>query len=212
MQTHPSSAPASTRQRLLDAAARVFARDGLSGATTRAIAHEAGVNEVTLFRHFQTKDRLLTAVVGENFGPKSSRENAPVPAATTDLRADLHDLARRYQELLNENLSLVRTMIGEIHHHDRENERQVFRGIFRPVKEALHARLESAAKSGELTRDIAPDVLADLFGGMIFTGVLRRASCASSQLKLDYSAATYLDAAVDLVLRGAQAKPRGVVK
>ena len=41
--------PAGTRQRLLDAAARVFARSGLEGATTREIAREAKVNEVTLF-------------------------------------------------------------------------------------------------------------------------------------------------------------------
>ena len=52
------------RQLLLSAAARVFARDGLAGATTRAISREAGVNEVTLFRTFGTKEHLITAVVG----------------------------------------------------------------------------------------------------------------------------------------------------
>ena len=84
-----------TRQRLLDAAARVFARDGLTGATTRAIAREAGLNEVTLFRHFQTKERLLAAVVGQNFGPGSARaQPAPIPE-TGDLRADLDGRVRR---------------------------------------------------------------------------------------------------------------------
>ena len=56
------SAPA--RQRLLAAATTVFGRDGLEGATTRAISREAGVNEVTLFRLFQSKENLLAAVVG----------------------------------------------------------------------------------------------------------------------------------------------------
>ncbi len=207
MKRKPPAVPRPTRQLLLAAASRVFARDGLAGATTRAIAEEAGVNEVTLFRHFQTKDRLLAAVVGENFGPDASHDRVPLPVASADLRHDLRELARRYDALLNENLPLVRTMIGEIHHHDREQERQVFRGIFRPIKDALHARLAAAVASGELRGDFAPDVLADLFGGMIFTGVLRRASCASSHLKLEYSAAAYLEAAVDLVLRGAAARP-----
>src|SRR3954466_8351143 len=63
---------ASTRERLLAAAARVYARVGLNGATTRGIAAEAGVNEVTLFRHFKSKDRLLAAVVGDNFGEKNA--------------------------------------------------------------------------------------------------------------------------------------------
>ena len=52
-----------TRERLLNAAARAFARDGLRGATTREIAREAGVNEVTLFRHFKSKEQLLRAVL-----------------------------------------------------------------------------------------------------------------------------------------------------
>ena len=52
-----------TQARLLEAAARVFARHGAAGATTRRIAEEAGVNEVTLFRHFGSKGALLDAAV-----------------------------------------------------------------------------------------------------------------------------------------------------
>jgi len=207
MHAEISPLPVATRQRLLDAAARIFARDGLSGATTRAIAHEAGVNEVTLFRHFHTKEGLLAAVVGENFGPAAAQSRPPLPTPTDNLRKDLRDLARRYENLLTENLPLVRTMIGEIHHHHRDQERQVFRGIFRPTKDAVLARIETAMQSGELNAAIPADVLADLFGGMIFTGVLRRSSAGSSPLKLDYTASTYLEAAVDLIVRGAAATP-----
>ena len=197
MNRRPDAVPA--RQRLLAAAARVFARDGLSGATTRAIAREAGVNEVTLFRHFGTKDRLLAAVVGQNFGRRRGRASARPQGPTGDLRADLLELGRRYEKLLADNLPLVRTMLGEIQHHHRDQERKVFDGIFRPLKEALHARLQAAHRAGELRPDVRPDVLADLFGGMLFTGVLRR---ANGHIRLDYAPAAYLDAALNLVLRG----------
>ncbi len=53
-----------TRTRILDAAEKTFARSGWLGATTQEIARAAGVNEVTLFRHFGNKDRLLAAVFG----------------------------------------------------------------------------------------------------------------------------------------------------
>ncbi len=205
MQPARSASPAGTRQRLLAAAARVYGRAGLTGATTRAIADEAGVNEVTLFRHFQTKDRLLAAVVGENFGTPHRDAQPPLPARTDDLRADLHALAHRYQGLLTENLPLVRAMLGEIQHHGREHERHVFKGIFRPVKEALVARLEMARSDGELRSEFSAELLADLFGGMIFTGVLRR---ASKDIKTEYSAASYLAAATELVLRGAAAEKK----
>jgi AcrR family transcriptional regulator len=51
------------RDRLLDAAARVYAETGYRGATTRRIAHEAGVNEITLFRHFGSKTTLILEAV-----------------------------------------------------------------------------------------------------------------------------------------------------
>ncbi|MDQ2670853.1 MAG: TetR/AcrR family transcriptional regulator [Gemmatimonadota bacterium] len=53
----------SARERLLSAAARVYAEHGYAGTTTRRVAEAAGVNEVTLFRHFGTKDRLLAEAV-----------------------------------------------------------------------------------------------------------------------------------------------------
>jgi AcrR family transcriptional regulator len=52
-----------SRERILEAAARVYARHGFKGATTRAIAIEADVNEVTLFRTFGSKSALLEAVL-----------------------------------------------------------------------------------------------------------------------------------------------------
>lgn len=194
------TSPADTHQRIVAAAARVFARHGLAGATTRAIATEAGVNEVTLFRHFRTKDRLLAAVVGQQFGSTDRDETAAALPVTSDLRADLLEHGRRFTQLLEQNLPLVRTMLGEIHHRHRDQETQVFRGIFHPIKAAILARIAIAQKNGELRNDIGAAVLSDLFGGMIFTGVIRR---DAPEIKLDYSAEAYLEAAVDLVLRGA---------
>jgi AcrR family transcriptional regulator len=190
--------PPPARERLLAAAARVFAREGLARATTRAIAREAGVNEVTLFRHFRTKQRLLDAVVQQNFGaPPATAANPPKPSA--DLRADLIDHAQRYEKLLQENLPLIRAMIGEIHHHG-DHERKVFKAILRPLRKALIARLAAAQREQVLHREVDATILSDLFGGMIFTGVLRR---ASADVEREYRAADYLAAAVDLVVRGA---------
>ena len=47
------------RARILQAAARVYSQHGFRGATTRLIAQEADVNEVTLFRTFGSKEALI---------------------------------------------------------------------------------------------------------------------------------------------------------
>ena len=51
------------RQKLLEAAARIYSEGGFRGATTRRIAEEAGVNEVTLFRLFGSKAELISQAV-----------------------------------------------------------------------------------------------------------------------------------------------------
>jgi AcrR family transcriptional regulator len=185
------------RQLLISAAARVFARDGLDGATTRAISREAGVNEVTLFRNFGTKERLIEAVVGSEFG---GIRPPPAPAGTggRGLRADLVSFARRYEELLEANLPLVRTMIGEIHRH-AVCQHQALKGIFWPMRSALVERLRAARRSGEARPGLNPAVAADLLSGMIFSGVMRSAKPVR---KRDYRASEYRDACVSVLLDG----------
>jgi len=201
MKTEPSSPQVTaTHERLLAAAATVFAREGIAGATTRAIAREAGVNEVTLFRHFGSKERLLAAVVGKNFDTEAHAPAAAADAADTNLRTDLEAYARSYHRKLTENIALIRTMIGEIQHHRANFERQVFKGTMRPLREALEARLQAAVDRGELRADSNLAILADLFGAMIFTEVLRR---TAPSLKIDYTDTSYLATAVDVFLHGA---------
>lgn len=50
-----------TRQLLLDAARRRFARDGYAATTVRDIADEAGVNVALINRYFTSKEGLFTA-------------------------------------------------------------------------------------------------------------------------------------------------------
>jgi AcrR family transcriptional regulator len=51
-----------TRDRLLDAAEAVLARDGLDGATVPAIARKAGVAVGSVYRRFPDKDALMRGV------------------------------------------------------------------------------------------------------------------------------------------------------
>ena len=60
------------RHRILAAAARVYAHLGFRGATTRLIAADAGVNEVTLFRTFGSKADLLKAMLQEQVSADSA--------------------------------------------------------------------------------------------------------------------------------------------
>jgi AcrR family transcriptional regulator len=54
------------RERLLRAAAEVFAERGVS-APMSTIAHRAGFTKMTLYRHFASKDELLAAIMADHF-------------------------------------------------------------------------------------------------------------------------------------------------
>jgi AcrR family transcriptional regulator len=51
------------RQQILDAAHRLFVRQGFESTTTDAIAAQAGVSKQTLYRYYRSKDELLVAVM-----------------------------------------------------------------------------------------------------------------------------------------------------
>ena len=69
-----------SRERILRAAAAVFTEHGVAGATTRRIAEEAGVNEVTIFRIFGSKAALIEEAVRSNVdvGPIGVLPRTPV--------------------------------------------------------------------------------------------------------------------------------------
>lgn len=64
---HPAGPPSvrilKSRERILAACAVQFALRGYHGVSTRELAREAQVNEVTLFRHFPNKVEIYRAVV-----------------------------------------------------------------------------------------------------------------------------------------------------
>jgi AcrR family transcriptional regulator len=64
-QLQKNTKPAPTKQKILEIAYTLFTKRGYLGSTTQSIAREAGVNEVTIFRLFGTKQKLFSAVLDE---------------------------------------------------------------------------------------------------------------------------------------------------
>ena len=61
-----SARKAETRARLLEAAARVYARRGFNGATLDEVAAEAGFTKGAVYGHFGSKENLLLALMDEH--------------------------------------------------------------------------------------------------------------------------------------------------
>ncbi len=99
------------RQRILEAAARVYSQHGFRGATTRLIATEAGVNEVTLFRNFGSKEALFEELMRGYPGPQPPNE---LPELIDDPERELTEWVTARLTQLRESAWLLRKTIGEL--------------------------------------------------------------------------------------------------
>ena len=54
------------REQILEAALRVFAKKGFSGASNKDIAHEAGITPGLIYHYFESKEALLKAIFDEH--------------------------------------------------------------------------------------------------------------------------------------------------
>jgi AcrR family transcriptional regulator len=99
-----------SRERILEAAARVYAQYGFRGATTRLIAQEAGVNEVTLFRLFGSKAQLFDELLHKQLHAST----VPIlPEEPGDPEAELTEWCTALFAQMRASRSFLRKMIGE---------------------------------------------------------------------------------------------------
>ena len=98
----------------MDAGLSLFSKKGYLGATTKEIAKKAGVAELTLFRHFSSKERLFEEAIKRRSFLPTLKGLLPElkDLAYTDA---LIEIANRYLERLSERRDLIKIMHSEIH-------------------------------------------------------------------------------------------------
>ena len=111
-----------TRNRILRAALELFSTQGYTAATTRHIAGRAGVTEVTLFRHFQSKEKLFEEVVSNSLpGPLFAQFVAEAKAM--EYRQAMLAIAEFFLAGLRQNEDLIKILHMESQRHSELMER-----------------------------------------------------------------------------------------
>ena len=163
-----------THDKILEVACHIFAEAGYHGTTTRRIAQEAGVNEVTVFRHFGSKDALLREALAG-----SGRRTRPALAIDAeDVPAELYHWSLAVFYHYYEHRNLIRRLMGEMVERqelgacvaeDSGHEFSQLAGFFRALGargltvadlcvEAAAGMLLSSLLTNALWRDVWPDV------------------------------------------------------
>jgi AcrR family transcriptional regulator len=91
----PSRVRARTRTLLLDAAVRLFARQGVGATAIHQIAAEAGVANGTFYNYFRTREEVLEAV-SVRLAERLQEEITAVSAGVTDAAERMAIATRRF--------------------------------------------------------------------------------------------------------------------
>jgi AcrR family transcriptional regulator len=142
-----ASSTVSRRDRLMDAALAVFAREGVEAASIKKIGRAAGVAPALIYHYFESKEALLAAVVQRHgFLPQLRRMLAVPPAApATEV---LPQIARQMYGLLSERADLVRVVMATSQTHPGMRERM--EALTDEAQTLLASYLHARIEAGEL--------------------------------------------------------------
>jgi AcrR family transcriptional regulator len=166
------------QQRLIDAARIEFSQNGIECATTRGIAERAECHEVTLFRHFESKQKLLLAVV-QGTADEFRKLSICCKKMTGDLSEDLKYFAEVYNDTLEHCEGMARALIGEGKRHPTLA-KELIGDVLKPFHQSIAKHLEILKKQGLVKQDLNPTATAEIFTATLMSGMLRRTSGLSA--------------------------------
>jgi AcrR family transcriptional regulator len=152
----------STHDKILQAAQKLFARNGYDGTTTKELAEKAGIAEGTLFRHFTNKKAILVAVATQGWID-----------LLTDLLTELSEMASyeaisqmMYKRMLRigDNYDMMRVCFMEVQLHQDLRDR-IQSEVIEKMTSVAEAFFQTAMERG-VYRQMNPRVIAQVFLGM----------------------------------------------
>ena len=156
-----------TNEQLLRATLKLISEKGYLGATTREIAQEAGVTELTLFRHFGSKEMLFEELLKSyTFLPKLKELLPEIEGLTCE--QSLTTIARRFLLTLKERKPMISILYSEVTTYP-EKIRTVYNNFIDEMRATLAGYFEVLQNRGILKMTISPEIAARVFLWILFS-------------------------------------------
>jgi AcrR family transcriptional regulator len=158
------------RQEILLAAMELFAKKGFRGTTTRDLATEADVNEAIIFRHFNNKEELYTAILEHKVGEaeKAKFDEIERLAKGTNDEEFFMGLGRAFMEKHEKDTTFVRLLLfSALEGHQLSEMFVSSMAARKPFSNYIQKRIDEGA-----FRPVNPTLAARAFFGMFFSFVL----------------------------------------
>jgi AcrR family transcriptional regulator len=189
-----------TRDRLIEAAVRLFSRPGSGLISIEAIAAEAGLTKGAVYHHFTDRAELLTAVA-RRISPVEEMRVQIEPAADASAREGLIAIARAYYSAMRTRADLVRNLAANSS-QDPELARVVMSEIIGQGAPLMVAWFALQIQKGNL-RPIDPALLIQALFGPVFLLIVLGPAVFDELARIGiHPAIDNVEAYVDLLLHG----------
>ena len=160
----------SAKERILEAALEVFSHKGFHPATMDEIAEKAGVGKGTLYRYFETKEKLFAELVRLRL-EELGRKAASSIDGHDDVLTMISRYIRIYFEFFDQNQRLYRLIIQEQLDLGEQSPNEYFRKVMRAIPN-LKRKVYEGTQQGIL-KDV--DFQTVFYGTMGFAhGVIQK--------------------------------------
>lgn len=168
-----------TRQLLIDAATEVFIKRGFARATTKEIAHTAGLAEGTIYRHFDDKYALFHEVFLARSG-ETIEELARFPerAGQGTVRDNLEDLLRLVGSMAEHATSLMASMWADpevAKSFEAYIKKRAPKGLEAGPVGIVAAYIRAEQERGRIRNDVAAEAAAAIVASVPFASAMDRA-------------------------------------
>ena len=157
------------RSEILSAAAEVFAQHGFRGSTTRRIADAAGVNEITIFRQFGSKEALIREAMQHL---TQSAGLMTLPDVPGDPESELTGWSESFFQHLRLRSSIIRKTMGEL--EERPEMSECASEVPRRASNDLCVYLAALKRQGRIKVEFEPKTAAAVLMGTIFADAMGR--------------------------------------
>ena len=165
-----------TRDRILDAADRVFIRKGTASGRTQEIADEAGVNKALVHYYFGTKAALADAIFARALGTLVPRIFGILADPSREIEQKIPAIVKEQIDFHTAQPYLAGYMVAELHAHPERIARMMAAHGRVPL-DVLRRQLREGARAGKLRRIGPEQFVANMMGLLLFPFAIRPALC-----------------------------------
>lgn len=153
-----------TKRRILDSAAQVFAEYSYDGARVDEIAKRAGVNKALIYYYYKSKEELLALLFQETrdavFALFSTKEFQAIDYTSIE---SVSGMTYAILDVLEEKQNIIRIMLMEIAKRTPINDR-----IFTFIEEVINAMFEMAeTEQLAIEQDKSKAMVTEFFTGIM---------------------------------------------